>query len=181
MRLFIAIDFPKYVKKFLETQIIALQKCHIQGSFVRKENLHLTMFFIGDTKKEKDIILSLQNIEYAPFEIILEEMGMFYRSYGNILWTGVRENIELSMLHKDISNAMKELDFKVDNRPFAPHITMGRKVIVPDMDIFKNLAQNIPLVSVPVDALTLFKSHYVQGVLTYTPVFIKQLNKKEPL
>ena len=51
MRLFIAINFNDYIKNELCSVMENLKKYTLRGRFTSRENLHLTIVFIGETNK----------------------------------------------------------------------------------------------------------------------------------
>ena len=67
MRLFTAVCFDEETKNALfaaekEAEISA------KGNFSAKENLHLTLVFIGETEKKEEIISALSKIEFPVFD-----------------------------------------------------------------------------------------------------------------
>jgi len=88
MRTFIAINLPKEVKDYL----FDLQKEFRDSgkiNFVHKSNLHLTIKFLGqvDENKLKEIKEKLSNIKFKPFEVYLNNTGIFpNKDFIRILW-----------------------------------------------------------------------------------------------
>ena len=60
MRLFIAIHFNDDIKNKLAREIEILKKQALSGTFSRKENLHLTVIFLGEVPKNR-----LMEIQFA--------------------------------------------------------------------------------------------------------------------
>jgi 2'-5' RNA ligase len=61
--------------------------------------------------------------------------------------------------------------FKIDDKKFSPHITLGREILLKDNSVwdFKiNAAEKV-------NKISLMKSERINGKLVYTEVFAKQL------
>ena len=71
MRLFIAINFDDKIKDELCLLTDELKNYSVSGNFTRRENLHLTLVFIGETPSNKitSIKSAIDNIQQQPFDI----------------------------------------------------------------------------------------------------------------
>jgi 2'-5' RNA ligase len=123
MRIFIAIDLPERVKD----EIFNLEKKirGINGKGVERENLHITLKFIGDVQPDflEKIKESLKNIKYKKFYIRIEKFGMFNE---RVLWLGISKGYEdIVNLHNLIDNELIKLKIERDY-DFHPHITLYR-------------------------------------------------------
>ena len=67
MRLFVAIAFPETVKDGLEAGIRALRKQGVRASWSQRENLHLTLEFLGELDSPKPVIAAMEQVQAAPF------------------------------------------------------------------------------------------------------------------
>ena len=169
MRLFIAVNFDDEVKRRLLEIQGQLRSQSLSGNFTRRENLHLTLAFLGETSEEKLPLLYqiMEDVQFSPFEIYFDHTGCFTHSRKELWWIGAGKNEPGLKLLKDIhSRLLKRLldaRFSVDERPFNPHITLGREI--------KHL-QPITLdhkeLIVRVNEISLMKSERLNGVLTYT-------------
>jgi 2'-5' RNA ligase len=93
MRCFVAIDLPEHIKAriFHEIEILKQQGL-VSGKFVEKENLHLTLKFLGElTEKQiKDIGEKLSEISFNKFKVSLSEIGVFPdKNFVKVLWVGL--------------------------------------------------------------------------------------------
>ena len=123
MRLFIAIRLSDEMQSELVSTMHLLKKAGVKGSYVPKQNLHLTMAFIGETKGAAGVKEALQQVKYKPFRLSLSEMGAF----GDVLWTGVKGNQGISAAVRDIRSALDAAGIEYDRKKFVPHITIIRK------------------------------------------------------
>lgn len=128
-RLFIAIELPPNIKaKIIEFQD-KLKKLPIKATWAKPENIHLTLVFLGeiDYNQIPDIIATLDKLKDDAFEVSFSRLGGF-PSLNKVqtLWLGIQENLALSYLQMKISKRLAQLDLKIDERKFIPHITVGR-------------------------------------------------------
>ena len=125
MRLFIALVFDNETVERLSVLRDALHDQSERGSFVSRENLHLTLDFLGECSAEErdNAIKAIDSI------VSLDRIGTFSRDEGNIWWVGVKESMPLMKMQKELHSALVDYGLHVENRKCRPHITLGRRVI----------------------------------------------------
>ena len=69
MRLFVAIAFPETVKDGLEAGIRALRKQGVRASWSQRENLHLTLEFLGELDSPKPVIAAMEQGHRFPWNL----------------------------------------------------------------------------------------------------------------
>lgn len=177
MRLFIAINFEERVKKQISNLIDELRKTSTQGKFVNEEHMHLTLEFLGEIEKDKvDIIKTVLNsINISAFTIELSNIGYFKRREGNIYWLGIKENKSLLELQSNIHKSLTEHGFTLEDRPYKPHITLGRKVIMNEDFNPNSLTSFVNDINIKVNSVELMKSENMKGKLMYTITYSKNL------
>ncbi|MGI6685355.1 MAG: RNA 2',3'-cyclic phosphodiesterase [Bacillota bacterium] len=178
MRLFAAINFSEEVKDSLFECIMRLKKTALKGNFTHKENLHLTLVFIGETCKVEAVKSAIDCVSFAPFHLTIGGLGRFKRNGGDIYWIGVKQNSDLNNIYHQLRQELVKRDFNIENRPYKPHLTLGREVVFPksfDETGKKELAASIPEMTMPVDSFSLMKSERIRGQLTYTEIYRKSL------
>jgi len=100
--------------------------------WVKPENVHLTLKFLGDVKQESlnEISSLLEGIgaRFRPFTIILDRTGLFPNIKNpKILWIGINgDTAVLGRLKYEIEEGLHKYGFKREPKPFVPHITVGR-------------------------------------------------------
>ena len=172
MRLFLAIEFDDAVKDMLAQTASTLRDVCVRGNFTRRENFHLTLVFLGETDRVSAVRQAMHAVQSPPFMMRICGSGMFRRSGGNIAWAGVEKNDALLSLQSALSDALRANGFRVEDRNYTPHLTLGREVVLQ-----KGVAEvpEPPETDVKVDAITLMRSDRIQGKLTYTPIYRKVL------
>ena len=175
MRLFIAILFDDGIKNILYRTVDQLKECS-KGSYTAKENLHLTVNFIGETDRFSDIkqIMerSVEETTAKEFQISIRGLGKFKRREGDIYWIGVEKEDTLWKLQKELANKLKESGFPdIEMKEYQPHLTMGRKIHVNPGFEFREFEAGIEPLWMTVNKISLMKSERLQGKLVYTEIF----------
>ncbi|UCD68460.1 MAG: RNA 2',3'-cyclic phosphodiesterase [Betaproteobacteria bacterium] len=105
----------------------SLQKA-FGGRVVRTENIHLTLAFLGSVPAERaDELRGIgSSITVERFQLKLTETGCWKRSaVGWIAPESLPEPLKDLML--DLRSRLLAAGFRVDDKPFAPHVTLLRK------------------------------------------------------
>ena len=98
---------------------------------VPKQQMHLTLKFLGDQdeKKVEGLCSSLRDAlsNNGPFDITVEGVGAFPdMRHPKVVWLGVKEPGPLIVLADKVDSTVKGLKLKADDKRFSPHITVGR-------------------------------------------------------
>lgn len=125
MRLFIAIELDEVLKTALTGVQDQLRRRGMRGSFTSRENLHLTLAFIGDYPDPEAVLAVMESIPFAPFTLRLEGFGRF----GDLWWAGLSGNRELTAFARRLRHALAEADIPFDRKGFTPHITLVRRAV----------------------------------------------------
>ncbi len=166
MRLFIAIKFSEEIKKELLRQISELKEKTLRGNFTRIENLHLTLAFIGESQRITDIKRIIDEACDGGFDITLSGSGRF----GSLYWIGLKKEQKLFTLANKLREMLDKNGIPVDKKPFSPHITIAREVVSDEP-----VKLNVKEVSMHVCKISLMRSDRINGKLTYTEVYGKEL------
>lgn len=178
MRLFVAIDLPDRVKD----QLGKLQTASIAGArWVSREQMHLTLFFIGETEKNVAVQEALARVQTVPFEMTLAGVGRFpagNKKPPRVLWAGVKAPAALGQLHGAVTAALSGSGFQPEDRPFSPHITLARlKAERPlrEVDVFLQAQADFRTAPFLVDRFVLFSSTLTPQGARYTPQAVMAL------
>ncbi len=105
-----------------------------QVRWVRPEGIHLTLKFLGNVPEdripaiEQALHQAITETGVEPFTLRAGGLGAFpnFRRPA-VIWVGVQGEVEpLQRLQEAIEAAMEELGFQREDRPFHPHLTLGR-------------------------------------------------------
>ncbi|MGH8003720.1 MAG: RNA 2',3'-cyclic phosphodiesterase, partial [Limisphaerales bacterium] len=132
MRLFVAVPFPAELKNELGKLIDDWRREKDKVGWVKKDNLHLTLKFLGETPVEKLEVLK-KNLSISlngsvAFKVSLSGAGGFPNlNRARVLWVGVLEGKEkLAELAQKVEEATRPLGFPAEERDFSVHLTVGR-------------------------------------------------------
>ena len=95
MKLFVSIELPDSVKEELVSiQQKVEKRGMLSGSFVTREKLHCTLFFIGTTTEEQafEIKQRLSSLIFPSFNLSLGALAFNSVSHPHILWTGLNSD-----------------------------------------------------------------------------------------
>jgi len=134
MRLFLAVFPPSEAQAAAAQAIDALRRSQAGSnvSWVRRENLHYTLRFLGelgqDGARRAAEAAQEAGAAHAPFEARLEGLGAFPDpARARVLWLGMSEGGEaLAALALALEAALRARGFGRADKPFAPHLTLGR-------------------------------------------------------
>lgn len=174
MRLFIAINFHNEIKDTLCNIMQDLRTRSVRGNFTRRDNLHLTLVFIGETTNLDAIKNVMDKVDIPSFDLHLGGIGKFHRSGGDIYWVGVEKNEILYELYHFLYAQFTKEGFQLENREYKPHLTLGREAVLKD-----NESIEVPNMNMMVKKISLMKSERVNGQLIYTEIYAKELRKDE--
>ncbi len=132
IRSFIAIELPRELVFRLEEVQREFRRMDADVKWVRPEAIHLTLKFLGSIQPGvvEKIFRALAPVVASrePFEVCLRGVGCFPNLRNpRVVWVGVdRGKDSLVSLQQEVEEKMAELSFPVEDRPFSPHLTLGR-------------------------------------------------------
>ena len=140
MRAFIAIELSDEIRKILSQIQSHLKYSAADVKWIEKNNIHLTLKFLGDIteKKCENIKSVLDKIakNTKSFELSLkvskEVPGTFIGAFPNInyprvIWVGLDKGVkESTEIMVRIDEELSKIGFEKESRPFAAHLTIGR-------------------------------------------------------
>jgi len=165
MRTFLALDLPDEIRSVLADQISHLKTANIKGiKWVEKENLHITFQFIGETQRHdlnnisdimEDVFCKIPAVSFssATLEVIP-------RRDPRLIWISVQAaDQKISNASKRCKKKLKELGYKIENKPLKFHITLGRiKKRLPDFFIQEILTAELKIGNFEVEKASLYQS-----------------------
>ena len=104
--------------------------------WVRPENIHLSLKFLGDVEETRadELRTALQRaaagnarLEPRPLTLQITGFGVFPDYHRpHVLWAGVTPEPGLELLQHGVEQAFAPLGFPTEARTFRPHITLAR-------------------------------------------------------
>lgn len=132
MRLFLAVWLNQELRQAIHDYLRQLSLNSDGVRWVRPEQFHVTLQFLGEQPAELIPRLNQQLIDLAAgtssFQLGLGAGGCFpERGTPRVLWLGLTQGAtELSALAKAIGIACANVGMNGDEKPFKPHLTLGR-------------------------------------------------------
>ena len=135
MRLFVAMEIPSEVRDEFAALINELRAADSSFSknrarWVRPENLHVTLKFIGhvDNGKLDAIRAALAEVRFDdPVEMRFRGLGFFPNAKRpRVFWAGMEASANLSPLAAEVDTRLKKLGIPSETKEFAPHLTLAR-------------------------------------------------------
>ncbi len=181
MRTFFCLELPEQVKKEIRSTADSIQgPAYVK--WVSRENLHITLKFLGDVEQRQITEIKTQAKKSAsqvnPFEMTIDKLSGFPNpGFPKVIWLGSSSPPpEIHRLNEDLETRMEEIGFEKERRDYVPHVTLGRTKDEDETKIEElgTDLQNLKLDSnwrVPIDHLTLMESELRSSGPEYTPVF----------
>lgn len=131
MRLFTAIELPESVRDALMEAARPLKAACPEASWVRAENLHVTLKFLGEVVEPQvtDVCSSLERVSVTgPARVSVGGWEFFPpRGPVRVIVLGLGGEVELiHRMFQEIDRTTAEIGFPSEARPFVPHITLAR-------------------------------------------------------
>jgi RNA 2',3'-cyclic 3'-phosphodiesterase len=179
MRTFIALRLPAGV-----IGMLAEIQCRLKGHgvvirWVRPQNIHLTLKFLGDiSQSQVETVVDKMHKTGAsclPFTLVTAGLGVFPGiKRPRVLWAGLSGDTgKLGVLYQILAEQLATAGFLSEKRPFRGHLTLGRikdridsKVLAKAMADVGGLKSEV----FKIDEIVLFKSDLRPKGAVYTEI-----------
>lgn len=169
MRIFLAIELPWQVQSRLGELIKKVSQVNMPVRWVSQSNLHLTLKFLGDISCSQLAVVSNALAEEAlsvgRFSFRIENLGVFPNPRKpRIVWAGIMAPSEMLDLVQRIETRLLLEGFPREERPFSPHLTIGRVRQFASEEELRRIGTFIPsnrtgeISVVSVDAISIMRS-----------------------
>ena len=132
MRAFVAIDISEPIRKAIGSLIADLRRVNAPVKWVRPENLHLTLKFLGDVSDEDvsaviDILRGCAN-DVAPFQLQVKGAGGFPNVHRpRVIFVDAEDTPTTAHeLAGRLNEDLTDIGIAREERGFRSHITIGR-------------------------------------------------------
>ncbi len=178
-RAFIAVDLPETVRVFLAELQETIKSYEVPVKWVRPQNIHLTLKFLGDTDTAQTArivaAMTLAAKDCPGVSLTAKDIGVFPDlKRPRVVWAGVNGQLEiLKNLQRTLDDHLADLGFPKDRRTFSAHLTMGRvkgKIVSARMKAAIDGLKGSESEPFEVDRIVLFKSELRPTGAVYTQV-----------
>jgi len=145
------------------------------AKWVAKDNLHITVRFLGEVEEAKLPEIKALGAELArgqrPFEVTLSRLGAFPSPRrARVIWAGPEQDSpQFAELAREAEMEARALGFPPDRKEAKAHVTLARLKV--PQDVTTALAGvSLPELTINVGALTLMKSQLTPQGPIYTPL-----------
>lgn len=166
MRLFIATPLGAEIENYLRRIIDDLAAVGRGVKWVRAENIHITLRFLGETDearipKLKGLIDRVAS-SHSPVQMELSSLGAFPNlGRPRVLWAGLRGPVDdLAKIARQFELGARKLRFEPERKKFRAHLTLGRVRDAGQLGDICRCCEEYEIEPRPVslDRLALFKS-----------------------
>lgn len=174
-RVFIAINFSENTKEKMRLEANHFSDLPLR--ITKKENLHLTLVFIGYVNND-ELVLLINNLpkiaeRHSPFDLKLQRLVYGPdEKHSRMIWLKGEVAPELLALQEDLNKTLEGLNlrfFRAEKKVFAVHVTLARM----KEDQWRNW-QNRPEINkevkftIPVNSVELMGSNLKRSGAEYT-------------
>lgn len=132
MRTFIAVEVPDTTRDRIAQMINRLKTTGTDIKWVEPGNIHVTLKFLGNIETDQPAVirdgLSAALDSAGAFDLKLGRVGAFPDlNRPRVFWVSVVEGrAELVAMQQRIETELHARGFVREERPFSPHLTIGR-------------------------------------------------------
>lgn len=123
MRLFTALRFGDGFLSAVAAYENELRRAGYRGTFTKKENLHVTLAFIGEYPDPSRVLKAMKKTPFAPFTLKTGRTGFF----NDLMWLGLDGAESLCDYAARLRKALGDEGIPFDDKKFSPHITLVRR------------------------------------------------------
>lgn len=169
VRAFLAIQPPADVRARLSQMLTEVEIDGARLRAVEKENIHLTVEFLGSTPEELiqplERLIDEIGVGTRPFELEVVGISAFPSKRPVVIAAELAPTNALSHLVANVRKEVERIGFQSETRPFQPHITVAR------IKGGRNRVRGFSLATdqtFKADTLILFKSELSRAGARYT-------------
>ena len=128
MRLFVALDIDPDIRERITAFCNQMRALASDVRWVGPETFHVTLQFLGETKKFDDIRGALKTVKAEVVQLAFRGAGFFPTPKApRVFWIGIESDQRLQTLAGSVTTATRALGFERDTGPYTPHLTLARR------------------------------------------------------
>ncbi len=132
MRAFVAIEIPEETRQAMASLQRQLREAGVTASWVKPENFHLTLRFLGDIDEAQTAALT-DHLHRAcaacgPVHLCFSGAGAFPNvRRPSVIWAGLHTLAgDLAALQRNVEQAVRGIGLPPEPKSFHPHVTVAR-------------------------------------------------------
>jgi 2'-5' RNA ligase len=125
-RLFVGLDIPGEIRARMKAFVYSLKARGAEGKWTNPDGWHITLKFIGWTKREAEIREVLKSVSGTPFDASFRGLGFFAPKQPRVFYVDVHAPSTLAELASQIDRAVVPFGVEAESRPYSPHLTLAR-------------------------------------------------------
>ena len=187
IRTFLCFPVPSEVRSKKNMLYSTLEGSPAQINWVKNENLHLTLKFLGYITESQipkiiDVLKGI-TIKYNPFQLSINRTGCLpKKERPRTLFLDLEGNINiLRDLYENIEDELEKIDIPKDRNDFFPHITLAKikypQTHTPDINLF--LKSSYDPIDLSLDRVQFLASELLPSGAIYT--LLKTFPLGEPI
>jgi RNA 2',3'-cyclic 3'-phosphodiesterase len=168
LRLFVAVDIPEEIREVISCAVQNL-KGEVEGArWVKSQNLHLTLKFIGNFEEDRldRLISEIYKVTERSmrFTTALGGCGAFPSTKkARVIWIGMTNgDDEAGTIARKIDKRLERLGIEREGRPFRSHLTLARlkqpRDCTSQLENLDSGLKGLPKMSFDVGEITLYQS-----------------------
>ncbi len=179
IRTFIGCGISDKLRERLGREIARLREAAPLVAWVKPENVHLTLKFLGDVKEDdlEELFAELAEAArtFGPFSLEVAGVGAFpnWRN-PRVVWAGIGEGAEEAVeLAEVVEEVCVDLGYEPEGRVYRPHLTLGRVKRPADGYGLEGVArgsEGVAFGHIDVDELVVFMSSLRRTGPVYSPM-----------
>uniref|UniRef100_A0A7C4VSZ1 RNA 2',3'-cyclic phosphodiesterase n=1 Tax=Fervidobacterium thailandense TaxID=1008305 RepID=A0A7C4VSZ1_9BACT len=164
MRTFVAIDVNSEIREIAQEVMEKLQNAGFKANWTKPENLHLTLFFMGEmderhVDKMADV-LNKRLLGFPSFSTVLAGIGYFkFKHAPRVIFLKLEPTKSLQKMYLEMKSELTKNKFKYDDQGnFVPHVTLARVKEYPSNWETIVSEMVVPKITLVIDGFTIYSS-----------------------
>ncbi|WLD92427.1 RNA 2',3'-cyclic phosphodiesterase [Alkalihalobacillus sp. AL-G] len=129
---FLAVPLPERIQQQIAAFSTQAKSVLPLKKWTGTRDYHITLSFLGDSSENQlnglKAELEKKMLFHNPFHLVLNDIGVFGNPLTpSVFWLGVNPSEPLSSLQGDVEAACSTAGFRIENRSYRPHITIGKR------------------------------------------------------
>lgn len=164
MRLFIAIPFEPAVLDALTAAQSSLKAGGVRGGFTPRQNLHMTLAFLGEVRDARPVIAALERVPLLRSYMTFDKTEMF----RDVLACTFRVEPALRQYVQGLRGELDKAGIGFDRKPFRPHVTLVRRASFSGGTELSCVRDALQTVEIPVRRVCLMRTDFIDGRPKYS-------------